>query len=93
MPADVSISSRSAVRHAPAVYHGRSRSSRRSKPLHTRAAVVGIDLGTSNSSVAVIQHGVPVVVPSTQGSTSTPSIVRFREVGAACVIAGVGHTA
>jgi molecular chaperone DnaK len=45
----------------------------------TRA--VGIDLGTTNSVVAVLEGGEPVVVPNTEGSRTTPSVVGFAKNG------------
>ncbi|APV43536.1 molecular chaperone DnaK [Dehalogenimonas formicexedens] len=43
--------------------------------------VVGIDLGTTNSEVAVIQGGEPVVIPSAEGSTLVPSVVAVNKNG------------
>jgi len=42
---------------------------------------VGIDLGTTNSVVAVLEGGEPVVVPNTEGSRTTPSVVGFAKNG------------
>src|SRR2546427_11161572 len=39
---------------------------------------VGIDLGTTNSVVAVLEAGEPVVIPNAEGSRITPSVVGFR---------------
>jgi molecular chaperone DnaK len=45
------------------------------------AKVIGIDLGTTNSVVAVIQGGEPVVIPNAEGSRLTPSVVGFTKSG------------
>ena len=45
------------------------------------AKVIGIDLGTTNSVVAVVEGGDPVVIPSTEGNRLTPSVVGFAKEG------------
>ncbi|HEU4354945.1 MAG TPA: molecular chaperone DnaK [Actinomycetota bacterium] len=45
------------------------------------ARAVGIDLGTTNSVVAVLEGGEPVVAPNTEGSRTTPSVVGFAKNG------------
>ncbi len=42
---------------------------------------VGIDLGTTNSVVAVLEAGEPVVVPNSEGARTTPSVVAFSKAG------------
>jgi molecular chaperone DnaK len=45
------------------------------------AKVVGIDLGTTNSVVAVMEGSSPVVIPNSEGSRTTPSVVAFTKTG------------
>jgi molecular chaperone DnaK len=45
------------------------------------AKIVGIDLGTTNSVVAVVQNGEPVVIPTAEGSHLCPSVVAFTNKG------------
>src|SRR5437588_5302700 len=45
------------------------------------ARAVGIDLGTTNSVVAVLEGGDPTVVPNAEGSRTTPSVVGFSKTG------------
>ncbi len=43
--------------------------------------IIGIDLGTTNSCVAVLEGGEPVVIPNAEGSRTTPSVIGFAKDG------------
>ncbi|MER5362682.1 molecular chaperone DnaK, partial [Streptomyces sp. NPDC002785] len=45
------------------------------------ARAVGIDLGTTNSVVSVLEAGEPTVIPNTEGARTTPSVVAFAKTG------------
>ena len=51
--------------------------------------IIGIDLGTTNSCVAVMDGEQPTVIPNTEGSRTTPSMVAFAQSGERLV----GHIA
>jgi len=52
--------------------------------------IVGIDLGTTNSLVAIVESGIPLVIADGEGKRLTPSVVHFPAPGAAPI---VGHAA
>ena len=43
--------------------------------------IIGIDLGTTNSCVAVMEGGEPVVIPNSEGNRTTPSVVGYDKSG------------
>src|SRR5215813_12774735 len=51
--------------------------------------VIGIDLGTTNSCVAILENGAPTVIPNRGGYKTTPSMVAITEAGKKLV----GHIA
>jgi molecular chaperone DnaK len=53
------------------------------------SVVIGIDLGTTNSCVSIIEGAEPVVVPNSEGNRTTPSVVAFAKNGERLV----GHIA
>lgn len=55
----------------------------------TMGKVIGIDLGTTNSCVSVLEGGKPIVIPNSEGGRTTPSIVGFGKSGSRLI----GHLA
>jgi len=49
--------------------------------LNSWSNVVGIDLGTTNSRIAVMEGGIPTIIANAEGSRSTPSIVAYKQGG------------
>ena len=45
------------------------------------AKAVGIDLGTTNSVIAIVEGGHPTVIPNAEGTRTTPSVVGFTDNG------------
>ena len=45
------------------------------------ARAVGIDLGTTNSAIAVLEGGEPTIIPNAEGGRTTPSVVAFSKSG------------
>ena len=48
--------------------------------------IIGIDLGTTNSCVAVLEGGEPVVIPNAEGGRTTPSVIGFAKDGERLVV-------
>jgi molecular chaperone DnaK len=57
----------------------RARSSAISRLTFEMGRIIGIDLGTTNSCVAVLDGGEPLVLPNSEGARTTPSMVGFTE--------------
>lgn len=51
------------------------------KELYTMAKILGIDLGTTNSCMSVMEGGEPVVLENSEGARTTPSVVAFSKTG------------
>ncbi len=62
----------------PGIWHSTLESAN-SRNHTTMSKIIGIDLGTTNSCVAVIEGGQPQVIPNSEGSNTTPSVVGFKD--------------
>jgi len=69
---------RNGIEDAPASDHGPTLTK---KELVEMGKIIGIDLGTTNSAVAVMEGGDPVVIPNEEGGRTTPSVVGFTKDG------------
>ncbi|MCI0819981.1 MAG: Hsp70 family protein, partial [Chloroflexi bacterium] len=45
------------------------------------ARTIGIDLGTTNSAMAVMEGGEPVIIPNAEGGRTTPSVIAINKAG------------
>ena len=54
--------------------------------------IIGIDLGTTNSCVAVMEGGEAVVIPNAEGNRTTPSVVAFAKSGEVLVGEGLARS-
>ena len=53
--------------------------------------IIGIDLGTTNSCVAIMENGQPKVIENAEGARTTPSIIAYQEDGEILVGATVNY--
>ena len=60
---------------------GSRRNRAQAERTHTMAKILGIDLGTTNSAMAVLEGGSPTIIVNAEGDRTTPSVVGFRPDG------------
>src|SRR5512142_2668231 len=75
MAVGIGVALPGAASHLPAGRRGHPKGTAMS------SKIIGIDLGTTNSVVAVMEGGDPVVIPNSEGGRTTPSVVAFTKDG------------
>ena len=67
-------------------YSGKKIKKSKKERKHIMAKIIGIDLGTTNSCVSVMEGNEPVVIANSEGNRTTPSVVGFLENDDAAVV-------